>query len=184
MNVNTRLVSLHQTFSLCHELHAATKHTVQKSNTGVGVASWGSIIQLWHHWCVRVDIFKHHSLHFVRVCLPGCRGHIVLLSCNLNWNHLSSSISLKQKLAVVKTPLETTIYLASNQARCVISTEYHWVAAIICRLISLERNSHYTVQNMSNNGLFVLHKGSPKLWHGVKDLSCIFCFISHVVIRH
>lgn len=69
---------------------------------------------------------------------------------------------------------ENHLYLASNQACCVISAELHWAAPISYPLISWERTRQHAVQNIANNALFVPHKGSPTLRHGVKTSAAYF----------
>lgn len=83
--------------------------------------------------------------------------------------HLCSCV-LQQKLFFGHDTFgENHLYLAPNQARRVISAGRHWAAAISCPLISLKGGlGQYTLRNRANNALVVLHKGSHKLWHGVK----------------
>lgn len=152
--------------------YAATKHTVKSHiqewelHHEVAHPTFTSLMHLWH--------FRHHCLHFVPFCLPWSRTHCPFqLQFELKWS-IFVRVCLAETSFGYNTFRENHLYLASYQACCVISTEHHWAATISCPLISLERTRHYTVQNMADNALFVLHKRSPKLWHGVKTSAAYF----------
>lgn len=109
---------------------------------------------------------RRSNRHFAR----GCMGRVGPFSRNLNWNDPSLFVRASAETGFGHDTFgENHLYLAPNQARRVISAGRHWAAAISCPLISLKGGlGQYTLRNRANNALVVLHKGSHKLWHGVK----------------
>lgn len=77
---------------------------------------------------------------------------------------------LQQKLSLAATPLEKTIciWLWIKHVESLAPDGIERQQLVVPRLVWKRGLGQYTLRNMPNNALVVLHKGAHKLWHEVK----------------